>query len=130
MRYKTICVLTISCAILFICSCAYQAANHSRQESDDQYVGWVRFVGEFVLYTDRVAFEDSRRQDCVSGALPLGKQRDAARKLDGKKVKVVAQRVPWVLPGPLAISLNNDGSPITNWCGGDYVLFATEMVAE
>lgn len=57
-------------------------------------------------------------------------QQDAARKLNGRRVRVIAKRVPWELPDPLALSLNYEGSPITNWCGGKYVLFATEMEPE
>jgi hypothetical protein len=96
----------------------------------DSYVGYVRFVGEFVLYDDRSAFAHFRKEHCVSGALPLDKQREAAKRFDGKRVRVTGTRVPWSLPGPLAVSLNHEGSPITNWCGGQYVLFATDMVIE
>lgn len=119
------------CVVVGLCGCASHGASiRAQSESDTQHVGWVRFVGEFVLYTDHSAFESSRREHCVSGALPLEKQRDAAKNLDGKKVMVVAKRVPWALPDPLAVSLNNEGSPITNWCGGKYVLFAADMEAE
>jgi hypothetical protein len=96
----------------------------------DQYVGWVRFVGEFALYSDYGAFENSDRDACVSGSLPLEMQRSAAAALDGKRVRIIAKRVPWVLPGPLAMSLNHQGSPITNWCGKEYVLFATQIIAD
>jgi hypothetical protein len=35
--------------------------------------------------------------------------------------------VTWSLPNPDAFTMNNDGSPITNWCGDRVVLFASEM---
>ena len=119
-------------AIVALCGCASQSASTHVKESEGggSYVGWVRFVGEFVLYDDRSAFADSRREHCVSGALPLDKQREAAKKFNGKRVRVKAKPVPWSLPDPLAVSLNHEGSPITNWCGGKYILFATDMTPE
>jgi len=62
--------------------------------------------------------------------LPLNKQRVAEKEMNGRRVRVTGVRVPWSLPDPLAVSLNNDGSPITNWCGGKFVLFATDMKEE
>jgi hypothetical protein len=130
MRFRWACALAIAEAIS-LCGCANQRTTvHAQPESETQYVGWVRFVGDFLLYTDRSAFKLSQREHCVSGALPLEKQRDAARNLSGKRVRVIAKRVLWKLPDPLAVALNNNGSPITNWCGGEYVLFATDMEVE
>lgn len=114
-----------------IWGCVSQATNEVRsQESRESYIGWVRFVGEFALYDNQAAFERSEREHCISGALPLDKQRLAAKEMNGRRVKVTGVRVPWSLPDPLAISLNNDGSPITNWCGEEFVLFATDMIPE
>jgi hypothetical protein len=119
-------------AVVTVLGCANEptATGTGQPDGGEPYVGHVRFLGEFVLYDDRSAFADFRREHCVSGALPLDKQREAAKRFDGKRVRVTGTRVPWSLPDPLAVSLNHEGSPITNWCGGQYVLFATEMVIE
>ena len=119
-------------AVVAIFGCANQVTSTrtAQPDEDGSYVGWVRFVGEFVLYDDRSAFAGSRREHCVSGALPREKQGEAGKKFDGKRVRVTGVRVPWSLPDPLAVSLNHEGSPIMNWCGGQYVLFATDMVLE
>jgi hypothetical protein len=91
------------------------------------YTGWVRFTGEFVLYSNASAFADSRTSHCLSGALSPAKQKDAAARFNGKRVIVRARPVRWALPDPQALMMNNQGTPITNWCGRDEVLFATEM---
>jgi hypothetical protein len=91
------------------------------------YAGWVRFAGEFTLYADESAFADSRTSHCLSGALPPDKQKEAAAQFSGKRVVVRAKVVPWSLPDPQQLTMSNEGSPITNWCGGKEVLFATEM---
>lgn len=123
--------ITLTLAIVVaVFGCASGSPAGQPDDGDDSYVGYVRFVGEFVLYDNRSAFADFRREHCVSGALPLDKQREAAKRFDGKRVRVTGTRVPWSLPSPLAISLNHEGSPITNWCAGQYVLFATDMVIE
>jgi hypothetical protein len=93
-------------------------------------VGWVRFIGEFALYESEQAAGDRGREGCVSGALPLEQQRLAAEKFEGKRVRITASEVAWELPDPLALSLNHAGSPITNWCGGSFVLFASNIRAE
>lgn len=132
MKLSSLCSLSFSAATIVFCGCASPEATirTSVTDSPGQFVGWVRFVGEFVLYSDRVAFDGFRRERCISGALPLERQRDAAKRLNGKRVRVIAKKVPWALPDPLAVSLNNQGSPITNWCGEKYVLFATDMAIE
>lgn len=58
------------------------------------------------------------------------KQKEAAAELNGKRVIVRARAVPWALPDANALTLSNDGSPITNWCGGKVVLFATQMILD
>lgn len=124
-------VLTILVVVFVSGGCAGEGGGRGDQAHATQsYVGWVRFVGEFALYDDWSAYENSRHAHCISGALPLEQQRRVAREFEGRRVRVTAVRVAWFLPDPLAVSLNNDGSPITNWCGGKYVLFATEMVPE
>lgn len=129
MRIRIMLAIAVTTAV-FGCADQFTATRAAQPDEDDSYVGWVRFVGEFVLYDDRSAFTGSRREHCVSGALPLNEQGEAAKRFDGKRVRVTATRVPWSLPDPLAVSLNHEGSPITNWCGGEYVLFATDMVLD
>lgn len=113
-------------------ACAYRGPSSEALTagSDGVYVGWVRFVGEFVLYDDREAFLERRRDHCVSGALPFNEHRVAARTFDGKRVRVTGVAVEWSLPDPMALSLNHKGSPIANWCAGSTVIFGTEMKLE
>jgi hypothetical protein len=99
-------------------------------EREHVYAGWVRFAGEFALYSDPSAFADSQTAHCLSGALPADKQKEAASKFSGKRVRVTARAVPWSLPNPETFTLNNAGSPITNWCGDRVVLFASQMVLD
>ena len=93
------------------------------------YSGWVRFAGEFYLYADAKSFAESATSHCVSGALPPGKQQEAAAQFNGKRVRVIGKIVPWSLPAE-ALTMNNEGSVITNWCGDKSVLFATKMVED
>jgi hypothetical protein len=90
------------------------------------YIGWVRFAGEFMLYPDTTTFEAAQTMHCVSGALPPEKQKDAER-LSGQRVQVRARPVEWSSLPEDALSLDNAGSPITNWCGDRVVLFASDM---
>ena len=98
------------------------------QTSTKEYVGWVKFRGEFLLYPDKKAAENGVGRGCLSGTLPLQLELDAAKKYDGTRVKVIAQPILWRLPSPLALSLNHEGAPVTNWCHGDTVLFAKDMI--
>lgn len=93
------------------------------------YVGWVRFAGEFMLYPDAKSFAAGQTLTCVSGSLPLEKQKDAATQLSGKRVLVRARAVPWSPPGD-SYSVDYDGSKITNWCGGRRVLIAEDMLVD
>lgn len=125
-----VCIVAVALTSAIAWGCAYRVKDASRTHPTESYVGWVRFVGEFVLYDDRSAFDGSKKEHCISGALPLEKQRTAAETMNGRRVKVTGTHIAWSLPDPLAISLNNNGSPILNWCGGDFVIFATDIVAE
>ena len=113
---------------MLLAGCASTGSAHT-SERPRVYVGWVRFAGEFALYSDPSAFADSQTTHCVSGALPPDKQKDAAAKLSGKRVRVVAVPVKWSLPNSDTFTMSNAGSPITNWCGDSVVLFASEMKA-
>jgi hypothetical protein len=121
--FAALAAIALSCSVL-LAGCATETRTSMRPRV---YVGWVRFAGEFSLYSDPSAFADSQTTHCVSGALPPDKQKDAAAKLNGKRVRVVAVPVNWSLPNPDAFTMNNAGSPITNWCGDPVVLFASEM---
>lgn len=127
-RHITGCCFLLS----LLCACAHREPSRSATPagSDDVYTGWVRFVGEFVLYDDREAFLERRRAHCVSGVLPLNEQRAAAKKFEGKRVRVTGVAVEWSLPNPMSLSLNHKGSPISNWCAGPKVIFGTEMKLE
>lgn len=92
------------------------------------YTGFVRFAGEFMLYPDAKSFAAGNPLRCVSGALPLEKQKEAAAEFSGKRVLVRAKAVPWS-PGE-GYSVNHEGSQITNWCGARTVLLAVEMKAD
>ena len=109
--------------------CAASAGCATRQSSEAYphvYTGYVRFAGEFMLYPDAKSFASGQTLRCVSGALPLEKQKEAASQLSGKRVLVRAKSVAWAPPGE-SYSVNHEGSQITNWCGGRKVLLALEM---
>jgi hypothetical protein len=110
--------------------CAQPVASQRAGTREHTYAGWVRFAGEFALYSDPSAFADSQTAHCVSGALPPEQQQVAAAQFSGKRVLVTARAVPWSLPNPETLTLNNAGSPITNWCGDRVVLFASKMVLD
>jgi hypothetical protein len=123
LRVGALAAIVLSCGA-FLASCASMGNGANRPRV---YVGWVRFAGEFSLYSDPSSFADSQTSHCVSGALPPDKQKEAAAKLSGKRVRVVAVPVKWALPNPDSFTMSNAGSPITNWCGDPVVLFASEM---
>jgi hypothetical protein len=123
LRLRALAGMVLSCGVL-LAGCA--STNQHVSARPRVYVGWVRFAGEFSLYSDPSSFADSQTTHCVSGALPPDKQKEAA-KLSGKRVRVVAVPVKWSLPNPDTFTMNNEGSPITNWCGDRVVLFASEM---
>jgi hypothetical protein len=121
----------IGVAVSVIATLGGCAPGAQRGETRERvYAGWVRFAGEFALYSDPSAFADSQTAHCLSGALPPDKQKEAAAQFSGKRVRVWARPVPWSLPDPDQLTLNNAGSPITNWCGDRVVLFASEMVLD
>jgi hypothetical protein len=126
LRFRALAGIALGCSVL-LAGCASTGERGSVRPR--VYVGWVRFAGEFSLYSDPSAFADSQTTHCVSGALPPDKQKEAAAKLSGKRVRVVAVPVKWSLANAETFTMNNSGSPITNWCGDRVVLFASEMTA-
>ncbi|HEU4625477.1 MAG TPA: hypothetical protein VFS52_11970 [Steroidobacteraceae bacterium] len=125
IRSHALAGIALGCSTL-LAGCVSTSAPHASARPR-VYVGWVRFAGEFSLYSDPAAFAESQTTHCVSGALPPDKQKEAAAKLSGKRVRVVAVPVTWSLPDPETFTMSNAGSPITNWCGDKIVLFASEM---
>ena len=123
-------LLSLVTAVAAMVSGCAGTAMTQRLDRGRLYTGWVRFSGEFTLYADPKSFANAATSRCVSGALPLEQQKEAAAKFNGQRVFVRAKAVPWVLPDERALTLNHGGSPITNWCGGKEVLFATEMVLD
>jgi hypothetical protein len=117
--------LALSLAAL-LTGCVSPGMGQRAESRERMYVGWVRFTSEFALYPDEASFSRADTLRCVSGALPPDKHKDIAARLNGKRVKVKARAVPWSLPEG-AMTLNNQGSPITNWCGDQVVLFASDM---
>lgn len=113
-------------ALTVLSGCA-ASAKGGDAERERVYVGWVRFASEFALYADPTAFANSASSHCVSGALPPELQRQAAAEFSGQRVRVRARAVPWSELPADALTMNNKGSPITNWCGDRVVLFASEM---
>jgi hypothetical protein len=133
MRIKHVGTLILAVLCGFGCAGSASSSREANAGAEQTYVGWVRFVGEFVLYDDRSAFLERRRANCISGALPLAAQRAAVGKFDGKRVRVRAVPVEFAIPESadvIALSMVHQGSAITNWCGGPRVLFATEMNLE
>ena len=113
-----------------LAGCTVSALPERTTPRETLYIGWVRFAGEFILYPDSASFEAAQTMKCVSGALPPEQQKEAAAQFSGKRVRVRARTVPWSSLPPDAVSLSNEGSPITNWCGDRNVLFATEMTLD
>jgi hypothetical protein len=124
-RAVRVCCALICASVLTACQTSPLPEKTSGRET--AYVGWVRFAGEFFLYPDSASFDAAQTMKCVSGALPVEKQKEAAARFSGKRVIVRARLVPWSSLPPEAVSLNHEGSPITNWCGDKNVLFASEM---
>jgi hypothetical protein len=108
--------------------CAVSSGCATRQSAPQYphvFTGYVRFAGEFMLYPDAKSFAAGQPLRCVSGALPLEKQKEAMSEFSGKRVLIRAKAVPWS-PGE-GYSVNHEGSQITNWCGARTVLLAVEM---
>lgn len=117
--------VVISLALTFCAFSSGCATTQSAPTYPNVYTGFVRFAGEFMLYPDAKSFAAGNTLRCVSGALPLEKQKEAAAQFSGKRVLVRAKAVPWS-PGE-GYSVNHEGSQITNWCGARTVLLAVEM---
>ncbi len=118
------------CALIgasFLTACRVAPLPEKENGRETAYIGWVRFAGEFMLYPDSASLEAAQTMKCVSGALPPGKQKEAAERFAGKRVRVRARTVPWASLPPDAVTMNHEGTPITNWCGDRNVLFASEM---
>jgi hypothetical protein len=124
MKTAVIGIALSFCAVIAGCA-APQSAGPTYPHV---YAGYVRFAGEFMLYPDAKSFASGQPLRCVSGALPLDKQKEAAAEFSGKRVLVRAKSVPWS-PGE-GYSVNHEGSQITNWCGARTVLLAVEMKAD
>jgi hypothetical protein len=110
---------------LSLCVAGGCATQQGSEKYPHVYTGWVRFAGEFMLYPDAKSFAAGQPLRCVSGALPLEKQKEAAAQFSGKRVLVRGKAVPWS-PGD-GYSVNHEGSLITNWCGARTVLLAVDM---
>lgn len=96
--------------------------------------GWIVFHEEFQLYDTYDAMVRGDQDHCISGALPLTKQRAAEKKYRNKqaRVRVRGTLVEWKLPKTpqfpvTGLALMHDGSPILNGCLGRFVLFATSI---
>lgn len=104
---------------------AFLVANASTVQAET-FSGWVSFRGEFLLYPSRRAMLAEKNEGCLSGALPLTQQRIAMRKYQHKHVDISGYKERFAL-APLALSMNNRGSPITNICSSEFVIFANKI---
>lgn len=119
----------IALLTVLIGGCGTSAQKHldsHNQEELQEFTGWLRLRGEFLLYETKTLSESGIASNCISGSLPLGQQLSATR-FEGKKVRIWARPVIWRLPSDDAVSLNYAGSPIVNWCKADTVLFASRI---
>lgn len=90
------------------------------------FTGWVRVSnGEFQLFPQQRQLREPFSRPCVSGALPRNLQRTASD-LSGNMVRFTGQAVNWDA-NKTNSTLNHEGSRITNQCGGDYVIQATDV---
>lgn len=122
MMLKTILVVSM----LYLGSCGTAAIT---SESDARvWRGVVVFsAGEFQIYETGTPNDVS--EGCISGSLPLDLQKRAAEQYNRSAVIIVGRSVPWPTE-PLLAYLEHRGGRVSNECGGDYVIFASEISAQ
>lgn len=97
--------------------------------SASQWEGWVRFSGEeFQLYSRQIDVQRPFSRPCVSGALPRDLQRQAVQDLSGQRVRITGRALAWQKDQP-GFRYDQQGSNITNTCGGEAIILADRMVA-
>ena len=117
-------------AVLVIAGCASTPSTDPSTAFDPaatRFTGYVRFdSGEFQLFEREAQMRSAIGRPCVSGVLPLNKQRTARRDLPGQKVTFTGRAVPWA-GHSTTTGLDFEGSNVRNTCGGEYVILAEDV---
>ena len=92
-----------------------------------EFNGRLEFYGEFTLFPFPAS--SPRAKECISGALPLAKHRRAQRLYGGKTVSIRGRMVPYssLVETVGATERGWKGTPIPNYCGGEYVILADKV---
>lgn len=122
MMHKSLIIIIAFCLV----SCA--AAGIKPEPILSTWRGVVVFsAGEFQLY--ETGMPNIMSEGCISGSLPIDHQKLAAEEYNGSAVIVVGSRVRWP-NDPLLAYLENKGGRVSNECGGQYVIFASNISRE
>lgn len=123
--------------LLMASACASTAGDAQRglwydppfDENASQWEGWAVFSGEFKLYRRKTPGRRLTPGRCVSGALPLEAQRRAIREFEGRRVRVKGRAVRWPehFSPDFLPRVDHGGSTISNWCFGNWVIFADSI---
>lgn len=124
--------MTLTAAVLTGCAATADTSGSPEARFDpsaSQWEGWVRFSGEeFQLYPRQVDVRRPFSRPCVSGALPRDLQRQAVQDLSGQRVRITGRAIAWQEDQP-GFRYDQQGSNITNTCGGEAIILADRMVA-
>lgn len=92
-----------------------------------EFTGRLEFWGEFTLYP--VSGSLTKKDECVSGAFPLRKHLRAKKLYSGKAVRIKGRKVRYssLVEQVGATERGWKGTPIPNYCGGEYVILAYEV---
>jgi hypothetical protein len=112
-------------ALVAAASASSSFANRSTPV--EVFQGHLQFSGEFTLFLWYNV--DGRQKECLSGAFPLKKHLRAQKRYSGKLVRIWGRRVLYssLVERIGATEKGWKGTPIPNYCGGDYVILAKRI---
>lgn len=123
MRYVT------SIAVLIVSTVwgASAAVGKPQRPPLQEFTGRLEFSGEFTLFPFPAT--SSRGKECVSGAFPLRKHRNVKRVYRGMSVIIRGHLVRYssLTDKVGATERGWRGTPIPNYCGGEYVILADKI---
>jgi hypothetical protein len=122
------CTRVAGLVAIFLSMFGCPGPSESDTPKTERFSGWVRFYGEFLLYSEKRDLDRGIRASCISGSLPLQAERRAAELFNGKHVVIYGQREPWFVASPLQLSEPYKGSNIENQCAGKFIILATKIV--
>ena len=123
MRYAT-----PKTVLIVITALSANAAMGKPQESPlREFKGRLEFSGEFTLFP--FPQSSARGRECVSGAFPLRQHLRAKRAFREKSVNIRGRLVPYssLVDQVGATERGWRGTPIPNYCGGEYVILAKKV---